>query len=99
MGQAWSTRFPEPITLPDGRQLRTLQDAGAYVTKLPKQKHDSLPWQNAMHVLIQAADYGGPVALARLGMMQALFPKGPPVYQPVDKDPKWRNSRKLTRDR
>ncbi|SFM29763.1 hypothetical protein SAMN03159423_0487 [Bradyrhizobium sp. NFR13] len=95
----WSTRFPEPIPLPDGGQLRTLQDAGAYITKLVKQTHDSEPWQNAMHVLIQAADHGGPVEFARLGLMQALWPKDTPVYHSVDKGPKWRNRTKLVRDR
>ncbi len=53
----------------------TLRDAGAYITNLPKSQHDSAPWQNAMHVLIQAADHGGPIEFARLGMMQALYPK------------------------
>jgi hypothetical protein len=82
----WSARFPDPIPLPDGGQLRTLKDAGAYITALPKRTHDSSSWQNAMHVLIQAADHGGPIAFARLGMMQALFPKGTPVHHSVDKD-------------
>lgn len=95
----WSKRFPEPIDLPDGVRLTTLQDAGAYITSLPKQLHDTLPWQNAMHVLIQAADHGGPIEFAGLGMRQALFPKGEPVYHSRKKDPVWRNTRKLVRDR
>jgi hypothetical protein len=28
--------FEDPITLPDGRTLSTLSDAGDYVTSLPK---------------------------------------------------------------
>jgi hypothetical protein len=32
-------RFDEPIPLPRGRQLVTLEDAGNYITKLPKAKH------------------------------------------------------------
>lgn len=93
---SWSIRFPEPIALPGGGELRTLQDAGAYITKLPKQTHDSQPWQSAMYVLIQAADHGGPIEFARLGMLQALFPKGTPVYHSVDKDPVWRQARTKT---
>jgi hypothetical protein len=96
---SWSTPFPGPIVLPDGTEIVTLRDAGAYITDLPKSQHDSAPWQNAMHVLIQAADHGGPIEFARLGMMQALYPKGTPVYHSVDKDPKWRNRTKLARDR
>jgi hypothetical protein len=49
-----------------------------------------------MHVLIQAADHGGPIEFARLGMLQALFPKGTPVYHSVDKDPVWRRPRTRT---
>lgn len=96
---AWSAKFSEPIVLLDGAKLATLQEAGALITKLPKTLHDTAPWQNAMHVLIQAADHDGPIEFARLGMMQALFPKGEPTYRSANKDPVWRNSRKLVRDR
>ena len=96
---SWSTRFPEPIALPAGGKLATLQDAGTYITRLPKQTYETPPWQNAMHVLIQAAEYDGPIQFARLGMLQALFPRGNPVYQSVDKDPKWRNRYKPVEDR
>jgi hypothetical protein len=41
----------------------------------------------------------GPIEFARLGMMQALNPKAEPVYHSAKKDPVWRNSRKLVRDR
>lgn len=95
----WSTPFPSPIVLPAGGAIVTLRDAGAYIMKLPKAQHDSAPWQSAMHVLIQAADHGGPIEFARIGLLQALFPNGTPVYHSVDKDPKWRNRTKLVRDR
>ncbi|MGM5018743.1 hypothetical protein [Tardiphaga sp. 367_B4_N1_1] len=96
---SWSAKFPEPIALPDGGKLTTLQDAGSYITQLPKKTQTTQAWQNATHVLIQAADHGGPIEFARLGMMQALFPKGEPVYHSVKKDPVWRNRTKLVRDR
>jgi hypothetical protein len=95
---SWSIRFPDPIALPGGGKLATLQEAGAYITKLPKQTQATKEWQNATHVLIQAADHGGPIEFARLGMMQALYPSVP-VYDTSRKDPKWRNTRKLVRDR
>ena len=44
----WSRQFDEPITLTDGRALRTLRDAGAYVTKLPKAEHTAPECQAAM---------------------------------------------------
>ena len=48
----WKRRFDEPIPLPRGRQLVTLQDAGNYITKLPKAELKSAEWQTAMEALI-----------------------------------------------
>jgi ATP dependent DNA ligase domain len=39
--RGWQPRFDEPIPLPRGRQLLTLRDAGAYITKLPKAEHEA----------------------------------------------------------
>jgi hypothetical protein len=36
MAKGWKRRFDDPIALPGGRQLVTLEDAGAYITELPK---------------------------------------------------------------
>jgi hypothetical protein len=33
-GKGWRRRFVDPIPLPRGRQLVTLEDAGDYITKL-----------------------------------------------------------------
>src|SRR5437660_417981 len=44
----WNRRFEMPIPLPRGRQLATLQDAGNYITKLPKAEHEVPEWQAAM---------------------------------------------------
>ncbi|MCU1441731.1 MAG: hypothetical protein JWP85_2728 [Rhodoglobus sp.] len=96
---SWDLKFREPIPVPKGKPLVTLRDAGAYITALPADTHAQPVWQTAMHVLIQTADHGGPMEFARLGMMQALYPKGTPVYRHIDKDPKWRNNYKLVRDR
>jgi hypothetical protein len=35
----WSRKFDEPISLPKGRQLVALKDAGTYITKLSKAEH------------------------------------------------------------
>jgi hypothetical protein len=35
----WTQTFDNPITLPDGRTLRTLRDAANYITKLPDAEH------------------------------------------------------------
>jgi hypothetical protein len=50
----------------------TLKDAGDYVTRLPKAEHSAPEWQAAMSALMLAAR-GGPVMLAHIGMMQAIY--------------------------
>jgi hypothetical protein len=37
---SWDQRFFDPIPLPRGRQLVTLQDAAGYIMKLPKAEQD-----------------------------------------------------------
>jgi hypothetical protein len=64
--KGWSRPFDEPIDLQRGRQLVTLQDAGNYITKLPKAEHSAPEWQAAMEALILVATRGGPTMLARL---------------------------------
>ena len=50
----------------------TLEDAGNYITKLPKAEHDAAEWQAAMEALILVATSGGPTMFARIGIMRAL---------------------------
>jgi hypothetical protein len=68
----WSRRFNDPIRLPKGRQLVTLEDAGNYITRLPKAEHEAAEWQAAMEALILVATLGGPTMFARIGVMRAL---------------------------
>jgi hypothetical protein len=58
--------------LPRGRHLITLQDAGNYITKLPRAVHEAKEWQAAMEALIMVATLGGPTMFARIGVMRAL---------------------------
>ena len=44
----WKRRFDDPIPLPRGRQLVTLEDAGNYIMRLPKAEHTTAEWQAAM---------------------------------------------------
>jgi hypothetical protein len=50
--RGWTREFEDPIALPDGRKLRTLREAGDYITKLPKAVHTAAEWQAAMEALI-----------------------------------------------
>jgi hypothetical protein len=65
--QGWGRDFEEPIELPKGRMLRTLRDAGNYITRLPKAVHSAAEWQAAMEALILVATLGGPTMFARMG--------------------------------
>ena len=56
--KGWQCEFDEPIAVPSGRTLRTLRDAGDYITKLPKAVHSAAEWQAAMEALIRVADLG-----------------------------------------
>ena len=71
----WNARFSEPIELPDGQFIHTLQDAGAYVSRLPDGIYRTEEWRVATHLLIEAAEETQPVELARFAMIIALNPQ------------------------
>ena len=96
--KGWSTPFEDPIPLPRGRQLVTLQDAGNYITKLRKAEHEAPEWQAAMEALILVAESGGPTMFARIGIARALNRHVERVFNPDRKDHHW-GRRKLARDR
>jgi len=69
----WSTPFDEPIRLPGGRRLSTLQDAADYVMKLPEDVQRQERWQIAVENLINAAETGdGWLMFARIAVLRAL---------------------------
>jgi hypothetical protein len=88
---AWTTKFDEPIQLPNGRKLATLRDAALYITKLPKAEHDAPEWQAAMEALLLIAEHNGPTMFARIGMMRALNRHVERVFNPSRKND-WRRA-------
>jgi hypothetical protein len=96
--RGWLRELDEPIPLPDGCQLVTLQDAGAYITTLPEAEHTAPEWQTAMEVLMLVARLNGPTMMARIGVMRALNCHVERVFNPDRKDHHW-GKRKLARDR
>jgi hypothetical protein len=93
----WSAHFDDPIPLPRGRQLVTLQDAGTYITKLPKAEHEAAEWQAAMEALILVATLGGTTMMARIGVMKALNRHVVREFNSDRKETHW-GKRKLKRD-
>jgi hypothetical protein len=88
--------FDDPIPLPDGRRLATLEYAGRYITQLPKAEHEAAEWQAAMEV-DPGGNVGGPTMFARIGVMRALNRNVERVFNPDRKDHLW-GRRKLARD-
>ena len=78
-------------------QKITLEDAGNYITRLPKAEHEAQEWQAAMEALILVAASGGPTMFARIGIMRALNRHVERVFNPNRKDHHW-GRRKLKRD-
>jgi hypothetical protein len=95
--KGWRRRFEDPRPLPRGRQLVTLEDAGKYITKLPKVEQQLDEWQTATEALIMAAEGRGPLLHARVGMLRALNRHVERVFNPDRKDHHW-GRRKLARD-
>jgi hypothetical protein len=96
MAEGWKRPFDDPIVLPGGRKLVTLEDAGNYITELPKAEHSAPEWQAAMQALMLVAR-GGPTMFARIGVMRALHRNEAHVFNPDRKDHHW-GKRKLKRD-
>jgi hypothetical protein len=93
----WRRPFDDPIPLLRDRELVTLQDAGKYITKLPKAEHEAPEWQAAMQALILVATHGGPTMFARIGVMLALNRHVERVFDTSRKPHHW-GKRKLKRD-
>jgi hypothetical protein len=94
----WGREFEDPIELPAGRVLVTLEDAGNYIIKLPKAEHEAAEWQAAMEALILVATSGGPTMFARIGIMRALNRHHVREFNTDSKSHHW-EKRKLKRDR
>ena len=96
--RGWKRQFDDPIPLPRGRQLFTLEDAAAYIMKLPKAEQDLPEWQTAVACLIGAAEGRDFLMHSRIGMLRALNRNTERVFNPDRKDTHWAK-RKLARDR
>ena len=70
--RGWKRAFDEPIALPDGGELRTLEDAGRYVDALPRSMHEREEWQMMMEVLLSAVEGREPVRLVHIALTLAL---------------------------
>jgi hypothetical protein len=96
--RGWRRRFDEPIPLPRGRQLVTLEDAAKYIQKLPKAGQQLADWQVAVEAMLLVVEGNGPTMMAHIGVMRALNRHDVREFNPNQKEPHW-GRRKLARDR
>jgi hypothetical protein len=95
--KGWRRPFEDPISLPRGRQLVTLQDEADYILKLPKAEQNLKEWQAATEALIMAAEDRGPLMHPRVGMLRGLNRHLERVFNPDRNEHHW-GKRKLARD-
>ena len=70
--RGWQREFDDPIELPDGRSLVTLEDAARYIQRLPNRERDLPHWQTATLTLINTAEGRDLLFHANAAMLQAL---------------------------
>jgi hypothetical protein len=73
----WKRLFEEPIPLPSGGELFTLEDAARYIQGLPKSEQKLDAWQNAVEALLLVVQGNGPTMFAAIAMTQAINGEGP----------------------
>jgi hypothetical protein len=95
--QGWQRKFEDPIPLPAGRAIVTLQDAADYIMKLPKAEQAIPEWQTAISCLIGAAEGRDFLMHARIGVLRALNRSVEQTFNLGHKDAHW-GKRKLKRD-
>jgi hypothetical protein len=80
---SWDRPFDQPVPLPSGPPARTLRDAANYIRKLPKSEYDTPEWRLAVQMLIDAAEYRGPMLFAKMGILRAIERSlNPPLRDP-----------------
>jgi len=80
-----------------GRQFVTLEDAAAYIMKLPKAEQDLEEWRAAVEALLLVVELSGPTVMARIGVLRALNRGYVREFDSSRKDTHW-GRRKLKRD-
>ena len=73
--RGWNRKFEDPIPLPRGRQLVTLEDAARFIQKLPKAEQQIEEWQTAVEALLLVVNQNGPTMFARIGVMRCVCRK------------------------
>jgi hypothetical protein len=98
VNRGWKRPFDDPIVLPDGHGLVTLEDAGDYITRLPKADQQLNEWQTAIECMMLVVELGGPTMFARIGMMKALNRHVERPFNPDRKDMHWGRRKRMNNE-
>jgi hypothetical protein len=96
---SWDLRLRAPIAVLRGKPLVTLRDAATHITTLPARPNRNWPGRMLCMSCWRQRTMAVPSSSLGWEWVQVLYPKPPPVYHSVKKDPASRNARKLVRDR
>jgi hypothetical protein len=95
---SWDSRFAEPIELPGGVRLASLREAIVHlVNTIPSSERGMPVVLTAAELITSAAERGGPIEFARIGVMRALNRHHVRQFNPNRKHPHW-GRRKPKRD-
>jgi hypothetical protein len=64
---SWSRAFNDPIPLPRGRHLITLNHAAEYIQKRPKAEQLLDEWRAAVEALLLVVELNGQTMMSRIG--------------------------------
>lgn len=72
----WSARFRQPISLPDGDTICTLDEARTFLNTLRSHEANALEWQVAAAAVLMVGKTGGSTDIARAALVEALIRSG-----------------------
>jgi hypothetical protein len=101
VAEDWKRRFDDTIETPDGRRIKTLDDARRYLVTfaVPRQPEKKLMLTNALRAVLGAAKGTDLMMHARIAVGRWVHRDAPPKeFDPDLKLPKF-GKRKLKRDR
>jgi hypothetical protein len=93
---AWTAKFDNPISLPDGGSIKTLSDARAYMLTLSEREQLEPRWQSAAKYVLRAVEERPWIFFARPALYAAVHRTNPamPPAPDVKKADTWRERRR-----